>query len=530
MLFSCLRFFRSQRCFSLNTFSLFSAALFSCLTFSPASYVYAQNAYSPSTYSPSQVLPAGTRHYLRVQDLADGTTLLRSGQDGNFFPPASTQKLFTALAAKLELGDDFHFKTTLSQTGRDLVLTFSGDPTLTSEDLTKLFQKAKQQGIQHIHGDIWLDNRAFTGYSRAVGWPWDILGVCYSAPASAITLNHNCVQASISTQASGQTRLYVPEHQPIHVTNQVISVSKEQQKARHCTLELTSGDNNHYQLAGCLVESLVESSRVIPLNFAVQQPELYTKRIIARILKRQGISLDGQINIGAPPATDHQAKTQAHLIAQHDSAPLPELLHVMLLKSDNLIADTLTKTLGARFFQQAGSFNNGTEAIKAIILPHSGIDLSQDQLVDGSGLSRSDRIHPRDMLAVLRYIWQHDNKLQLIELMPVAGESGTLHYRRSMRKAPIKSHLIAKSGTLYGSHNMAGFGLDAHGKPQTLFVQYVSDYFVSEQERSKPVDQPITRFERQYYRDIVHLSQATATQTARHNNKPTTADNPIQRP
>lgn len=525
MLFSRLRFFCAQRRLSLNTLSLFSAALFSCLTFSPTSYVYAQNAYSPS-----QVLPTGTRHYLRVQDLADGTTLLRSGQDGHFFPPASTQKLFTALAAKLELGDDFHFQTTLSQTGRDWVLRFSGDPTLTSEDLTQLFTQAKQQGIRHIHGDIWLDDRAFAGYSRAVGWPWDILGVCYSAPASAITLNHNCVQASIRTLASGQTRLYVPEHQPIHVTSQVISVSKEQQKARHCTLELTSGDNNHYQLAGCLVESLVESARVIPLNFAVQQPELYTKRIIARILKRQGITLDGQIRIGTPSASDPQSMSKAHVIAQHDSAPLPELLHVMLLKSDNLIADTLTKTLGARFFQQAGSFNNGTKAIKAIILQHTGIDLSQDQLVDGSGLSRSNRILPRDMLAVLRYIWQHDSKLKLIELMPVAGESGTLHYRRSMRKAPIKGHLIAKSGTLYGSHNMAGFGLDAHGKPQTLFVQYVSDYFVSEQERSKPVDQPITRFERQYYRDIVHLSQATATQTARHNNKANAADNPIQRP
>ena len=38
--------------------------------------------------------------------------------------------------------------------------------------------------------------------------------------------------------------------------------------------------------------------------------------------------------------------------------------------------------------------------------------------------------------------------------MPYSGQSGTLKYRKSMRKAPIKGQIIAKSGSLYGSHNM----------------------------------------------------------------------------
>ncbi|MCV6004416.1 D-alanyl-D-alanine carboxypeptidase, partial [Escherichia coli] len=58
---------------------------------------------------------------------------------------------------------------------------------------------AKKNGLTRMNGDLWLDNSAFTGYDRAVGWPCDILGVCYSAPASSITLNNNCVQASIYT-------------------------------------------------------------------------------------------------------------------------------------------------------------------------------------------------------------------------------------------------------------------------------------------------------------------------------------------
>ncbi|MGT0150760.1 D-alanyl-D-alanine carboxypeptidase [Vibrio metschnikovii] len=61
-----------------------------------------------------------------------------------------------------------------------------------------------------MSGDIWLDISQFSGYQRAVGWPWDSLGVCYSAPVSAVNLDGNCIQASIYTQDNGSTRVYVP--------------------------------------------------------------------------------------------------------------------------------------------------------------------------------------------------------------------------------------------------------------------------------------------------------------------------------
>ena len=88
-------------------------------------------------------------------------------------------KVVTALAAKLELADDFKFETRLEQFGNNWVVRFSGDPTLQTDDLKALFTTAHSKGLKRIKGDIWLDNSAFTGYDRAVGWPWDILGVCY---------------------------------------------------------------------------------------------------------------------------------------------------------------------------------------------------------------------------------------------------------------------------------------------------------------------------------------------------------------
>ena len=474
--------------------SLFSISTFFFI------FLFSANSFA---YLPSEKLPQGARSTLVVQDLKTGKVLMQSGSNEDFFPPASTLKLITALAAKLELGNNFRFHTSLIKAGNDLVFNFSGDPTLTTNDLKAMIKQVAQDGIQTIQGDIWLNGSAFNGYERAIGWPWDILGVCYSAPPSAINLDENCVQASISTPNpspySDKTRVYVPEHLPIHVSNQVIAVNREEQDETHCGLELLTSANNHYTLKGCVVKR----RNPLPLKFAVQQPELYVTRIIYTLLKQQGIRLEGQIKIGKP------ATSKNELIAAHQSKPLPQLLEVMLKESDNLIADTLTKSIGAKFYKQPGSFNNGTSAIKEIILDKTGIDLEHDQLVDGSGLSRNDRITRANMSAILRYIWQNNEQLGLIDIMPGSGESGTLKYRKSMRKAPIKGNIIAKSGSVYGTYNMAGFGLDKQGKPTTLFVQYVADYFVKKDPSAKKTMPPITKFEKAFYQEVIKLSRST---------------------
>ncbi|MDN3609104.1 serine-type D-Ala-D-Ala carboxypeptidase [Vibrio ostreicida] len=450
-------------------------------------------------YAPLSELPHGSRATLLVESLVENDTLLDTSNSQQYFPPASTLKLVTALAAKLELGDNFYFETTLEKADDDLALRFSGDPTLKTKNLKQLFAVAKRNGLREIRGDIWLDNRAFTGYNRGIGWPWDILGVCYSAPAAAISLDRNCVQASIYTQDDGRTRVYVPEHYPVYVTTQAKSVTTEQKTSTQCDLELISSPDNHYQLNGCLVKR----DKPLPLKFAVQDPELYTQRMLHNILKELNITFNGSVRIGS------LQRHNTTLLATHRSPPLVKLLETMLKRSDNLIADNVTKTLGAKFYIQPGSFSNGTKAIKQIIFAHTGVNLDAAPLADGSGLSRNNRLTSQSMAQILRYIWANDDTLNLIAMMPVSGESGTLKYRRSMRQQPIKGAFIAKSGSVYGSYNMAGFGLDSSGKPATLFVQYVADYLPPKPKPDqKPTEAPITKFETLFYQDIVKLSHS----------------------
>ncbi|MCX2757034.1 serine-type D-Ala-D-Ala carboxypeptidase [Vibrio sp. Sgm 22] len=452
---------------------------------------------SAFAYAPLDKLPDGSSTSLILESLSGSSNEMNINSDG-FYPPASTLKLVTALAAKLELGDDFQYTTSIARSNEDAVISFSGDPTLQREDLKSLLAQYAKSQSKTIKGNLYLDNSAYTGYQRAVGWPWDILGVCYSAPSSSMTLDSNCAQASIYTKDNGSTRVYVPAHYPIDVTTTAATVTRSGQKATQCDLELITTPDNAYKLSGCLVER----KKPLPLKFAIQNPELYTYQVVTSLLKELKIQVNGDVIVGKKAKAD-----KTTLVASHHSEKLPELLDTMLKKSDNLIADNLTKTLGATFYVQPGSFNNGTEAIKQILLTKANIDLSKAQLVDGSGLSRNNRMTSQSMAQVLHYIWDHDQQLNLIDAMPTSGTDGTLKYRQSMRKAPIQGNIIAKSGSLYGSYNMAGFGLDKSGNPNSIFVQFVRDYFPDKPVPDKPVEAPIAQFERAFYTDVVEFSQ-----------------------
>ncbi len=398
-------------------------------------------------------LPSGHDAALIITDTTTGHNLYNQ-RNNQLQPPASTQKLITALAAKLYLDDSFRFTTDVERNRDDIILRFSGDPTLSRQQLAALLAQLKKHGLSTLKGNIILNGSVFSGYERASGWPWDILGVCYSAPSSSISLEHNCVQGALySNKAQGQlTRVNIPAHQPINVTSDAVIVSKEQQKAQYCDLTLTADNSNSYQLSGCLPKR----SQPLPLNFAVQNTVDYTAAVIRRELQRAGIRFNGEIV--------RDDKASGKRIARHASEPLNILLDSMVKESDNLIADNLTKTLGRKYFEQPGTFSNGVAAIKAILSDKAGIDLSKAVLVDGSGLSRNNRLTANQMMEVVTYLFLNNKKLGLLETLPVSGQSGTLRYRQSIRHHPLQGNIAAKSGSLFGTYNLAGIMTAKSGK------------------------------------------------------------------
>ncbi|WP_406667337.1 D-alanyl-D-alanine carboxypeptidase/D-alanyl-D-alanine-endopeptidase [Gallaecimonas sp. GXIMD1310] len=408
--------------------------------------------------------PPGSQVALVVSPL-DGGTLTIDHRSHVLLPPASTQKLLTATAAELALGKSYRFNTVLAGRGGvqgdrwigNLRLTFNGAPDFTRKQLRALLGTLRDMGVNEITGDIQLDGRHFSGYDRAPGWPWDNLGVCYSAPASAIILDHNCVAASLTVSRAGiAPHFFVPPFQPVSVDNQVTAVTPAQQKQSLCELQLDRGPKNHYRLHGCVTTE----RQIWPLNFAVNDPFQYAADSLRTALNRLRIRLDGRIR-HADNSDDWQPLAKAH------SAPLAALIPHMLQESDNLYADVLARTLAPD-----GAFPQGVRAIHQILADKVGLSVHPSRMVDGSGLSRDDLLSASQLATILRFLDAHPSMVSRRGL-PLAGHNGTLKYRRSLLHSPLKGNVQAKSGTLNGSSNLAGYFQAKSGK-RYLFVLMIS--------------------------------------------------------
>jgi serine-type D-Ala-D-Ala carboxypeptidase/endopeptidase (penicillin-binding protein 4) len=145
-----------------------------------------------------------------------------------------------------------------------------------------------------------------------------------------------------------------------------------------------------------------------------------------------------------------KAPHRARVLAGVNSPSLPVLIDLMNVPSDDLFAELLTKQLGVRFARR------GTIAAGARVIAHQiesyGI---HPRIVDGSGLSRSNRTSPQQVVTLLRDVWQTAPGHVLSASLPVVGVNGTT--RRIGTHTAAQGRCIAKTGTLNYVTNLAGY-------------------------------------------------------------------------
>jgi D-alanyl-D-alanine carboxypeptidase/D-alanyl-D-alanine-endopeptidase (penicillin-binding protein 4) len=83
-------------------------------------------------------------------------------------------------------------------------------------------------------------------------------------------------------------------------------------------------------------------------------------------------------------------------------------------------------------------------------------------IVDGSGLSRSDRSSPQQVVSLLRSLWHTPTGRELDSTLPVVGVNGTT--ARIGLHTQAQRRCIAKTGTLDGVTNLAGLCHSAGGQ------------------------------------------------------------------
>lgn len=381
--------------------------------------------------------------------------------------PASISKILTAEAGLLYLGPEFRFTTTL-MTDRatiehgvllgNLYLIHSGDPTLTYTDLVNLVSTLKSRGIDRIAGNVYIDNSAYDHDLFGPGWIWNDTRYCYAAPISASIINHNCLSFKIAPAKSkgqyasliGDSRYYAGV-----IENTVVTESPH---TRSCSLHVSKSMDRAVAISGCLPKG----HRALDVTTTVNDVFQYNQSLLQSLLARYDIHISGSVRAGsAPPGLS--------LLAVHSSKPLSVLIRTMLKKSDNVIAGSLFKKIGAVYSREPGSWENGSRAVRSILSQHIGSNLSSIHLVDGSGLSPDNRIQPEQMMQILNFIF-HDpqTNYDLISALPIAGIDGTLKYRLHSvaRKVRAKTGTTADSGVI----SLAGYLITREQEPIAFVI------------------------------------------------------------
>ena len=446
-----------------------------------------------------QYLPDGTNLALVAQKVGSNTPLIDYNAQ-QMALPASTQKVVTALAALLQLGPDYRFVTNFETNGKlnnntlsgDLVIRFSGDPTLTRQQIRNMVNALKQIGIHKVEGDLIVDISAFASHDKAPGWVWNDMTQCFSAPPAAAIIDRNCFSVSLypSDKAGEMAYIKTASFYPVNMFSEVKTLAKGSPEARYCELNVVPGELNRYTLTGCLTQR----SEPLPLAFAVQNGASYSGAIVKNELQVAGIELSGAVKKRTQPTP------QSQVLVKTESKPLHDLLKIMLKKSDNMIADTVFRTIGRDYYGVPGTWRSGSDAVRQVLKQKAGIDLGNTVMVDGSGLSRHNLITPATMMQVLQFIAKNDQQLDYISMLPLAGHDGTLRYRGGLDEAGVNGKVSAKTGALQGVYNLAGFITTASGE-KVAFVQFISAYAVPQsQYNSRRV--PLVRFESRLYRDL----------------------------
>ncbi len=391
---------------------------------------------------------------ISIQSLSTGKIIYQYNANRSFVP-ASTLKLFTGIAALDYLGPHFQFKTRfLTNSGAtihngvlagNLYIKFSGDPYLTLNDLKDMLETLNEQHINKVQGNIVIDDTVIDRSTWPPGRVIDDRIFCYAAPVTATIINRNCFNLSIKPTQNllHPTVTKSSSHLGIVIDNQAVTKRLRKHGSYSLDLKPNAVSKNHYTLTGYL------SPKMGPLSFAValQNPNLATYDIVAGLLKKYSIHYSSLIFGKTPPL----AKT----LAENSSPELAFLIKNMLKKSDNLIADSLLKKLGEKYFSVQGSWKSGKNAVQAILANKTNINFKHFVMVDGSGLSRDNSVTSNAFVKLLSFAYAQlpDSDL-LFESLPRSGIDGTLKHRLG---GASLGKIHAKTGSMHGISSLAGY-------------------------------------------------------------------------
>jgi D-alanyl-D-alanine carboxypeptidase/D-alanyl-D-alanine-endopeptidase (penicillin-binding protein 4) len=386
--------------------------------------------------------------------------------------PASTLKLVVASTALDILGPAYRFATRfvtnvpeepLGTLRGDLWLVGGGDPTLTSDDLRRGVGALSRQGIREIDGGLQVDDTAFSGPEQNPRWDPDDLSYGYAAGTSAISVDEDTVEFDVTPDPGGGAAAVhvVPDNDSITFdgTIRTVPAGSDSEVTIERQPETSEGSavepRNAYFVDGYIAQGEKQ---------AFYKPVLglpgYVGGAVAAMLSARDITLSGGYHAGAAP------QTATTTLWEHHSAPLADIVHEMLVDSNNHTAETLLRYVGER------SGHPGTDGAGIAVEKHElsklGVPRDGMTLYDGSGLAPSDRIMPLTLAKLISAVTRGREGDLFVRSLPLVGIEGTVKHH-DLHDALGRTR--AKSGHIEDVNALAGtIATMHHGRIAFAFV------------------------------------------------------------
>jgi len=410
----------------------------------------------------AQRLPPGAVSFV-VVDSDSGHVVIAQNPDTPR-SPASTVKTVTTFAALDMLGPAYTWHTRALSLGvfdggtldGDLILQGGGDPYMTLERWWSFVHALRARGLKAIHGDIVIDNTAFSlppeDAAAFDGRP----NRAYNVLPDALMVNFQSIDFRVMPDAASKRVdiVAVPSPPNLDIENHVrLAAGRCAGAAARMDFEVASAQWDRVVFSGALSAHCTERefSRVL------LKPASYAFGTFVELWRESGGEFSGKLRIEPTPA-------DAREILNFDSLSLGEIVRLTNKFSNNLMARHLLLTLGEEHLGRPATLEKGAAAI-ADWGRERGLDLQGVDIDNGSGLSRSTHISVLQMARILSAAYHSRYAPEFLASLPLAGVDGTL---RSRMKSTPAGNVRLKTGHLDGVSGNAGFVTTAAGKTYVL--------------------------------------------------------------
>ncbi len=316
--------------------------------------------------------------------------------------PASTLKILTALTAIHHLGLSYRFKTEFyKDANNNLKIKGYGDPLLTSEVWLEI-SEALTGKIQRINNLI-LDVSYFPQKIQIPG-----VGTStnpYDAPLGALCANFNTVFFD-------------------HDSNGKVISAEPQTPMTPFAIKK--------------IRTLSQKKGRYTFSHDQRDAAYYAGELLIHFLNEKGVKHTGDIRIGTVAPEDMLIYTY------QSNLSLEMVISKMMEFSNNFIANQICIATGAHVYGSPGTLENGIKVISDYA--EKQLKLKDLEIVEGSGISRNNRISALDMQTILEKFKPHRHLLK---------KSGKV---------------LFKTGTLKNINNRAGYIERTPNKPYSFVI------------------------------------------------------------